>query len=64
MSKNDAAFKVATNVSVSTKAQLTKLAIRERITLSEYVRRVLFNHVQEKLDMEKPSTAPPPPTKL
>jgi hypothetical protein len=50
MSHSDSSRKVATTMEPHTKEQLNKFAIREGVNLSEYVRRVLFNHVQDKMD--------------
>ena len=47
--RSDAGRKVATNVSEPMKAKLINLAGRNKMTLSEYVRKVLFDHVHDNL---------------
>jgi hypothetical protein len=46
----DAERKVATSLSEPMKAQLVKIAERHKMSLAEYVRKVLFDHVQTQLD--------------
>jgi hypothetical protein len=52
--KSDVGRKIATNMSEPMKAKLKLFADRKGMTLAEYVRKVLFDHIEDKLGPARP----------